>query len=150
MSREVGLEAAMNENSYLRMTKKCKKCGIEKDESEFYHFYQKSKKDKSKKWEYLDSICKKCRAKYSDERRRNVKIKAIEYLGGKCADCGVEDDPCIYDFHHLDPNEKEISFGSKRSRSFESIKSELDKCVLLCANCHRKRHLKLMQVSFKE
>ena len=125
------------------MRKVCKKCGVEKDESEFYSFYKRSKEDKSKKWKYLDSLCKKCRTEYSDERRRSIKIKAIEYLGGKCVDCGIVDDPCIYDFHHVDPTIKEIAFGTRGGKSFESLKSELDKCVLLCANCHRKRHNKM-------
>ena len=125
------------------MVKKCKKCGIEKDEKEFYSFYQHSKVDKTKKWKYFDSLCKQCRIEYSFERRKETKLKAIEYLGGKCADCGIIDDPCVYDFHHINPSSKEISFGSKRSLSFESIKDELDKCVLLCSNCHRKRHSKL-------
>lgn len=44
-----------------------------------------------------------------------------------------------YDFHHLDPNQKDFSIG-KQSKSFAVIRSELDKCVLLCSNCHRKRH----------
>lgn len=144
----------MSESLYLwcfwRMIKKCKKCGLEKDESEFYFSYQKSKIDSSKKWKYFDSICKKCRAEYSDERRRSIKIKAIEYLGGKCANCGIEDDPCIYDFHHIDPTAKEIAFGARGGKSFESLKCELDKCVLLCSNCHRKRHFKLPQIPSKE
>jgi len=44
----------------------------------------------------------------------------------------------IYDFHHSDPNKKETTIGS--SRAFESMKKELDKCALICANCHRKLH----------
>lgn len=66
----------------------------------------------------------------------------VEYLGGRCQHCGLEDDCVnIYDFHHTNPVKKdfEISGGKVRS-SFESIKKELDKCELLCSNCHRKEH----------
>jgi hypothetical protein len=78
---------------------------------------------------------------------KEIKEKAIEYLGGKCTDCGLVDEPCVYDFHHLDPTQKEIAFGSRGGKSFESLKPELDKCVLLCANCHRKRHYKTIEVN---
>lgn len=73
---------------------------------------------------------------------RENKRKAIDYLGGKCADCGVTYPPYVYDFHHLDMNEKEYNPSALLSgtRNFEKAKPELDKCVLLCANCHRTRH----------
>jgi hypothetical protein len=43
------------------------------------------------------------------------------------------------DFHHLDPLEKDFSISS-RCTSFEAVRAELDKTVLLCANCHREAH----------
>jgi len=67
----------------------------------------------------------------------------IEYKGGKCADCDVEFDGnnyVIFDFHHLDPATKEADWNQLRKTSVENIKKELDKCVLLCSNCHRMRH----------
>lgn len=69
------------------------------------------------------------------------KERAVNYKGGKCADCsGVFPLP-VYDFHHLDPSEKEQNIGDIiRRKEFEEIKVELEKCVLLCANCHRIRH----------
>lgn len=85
-------------------------------------------------------MCISCRSEYTIERRQRIKIQAIEYLGGQCADCELIDIPAVYDFHHLNPSEKEFSFG-KIHRKFEAIKLELDKCVLLCSNCHRKRHV---------
>jgi formate-dependent nitrite reductase cytochrome c552 subunit len=52
------------------------------------------------------------------------------------------------EFHHLEPSEKDFGIGSKgHTRSFEKIKLELDKCNLLCANCHREEHSKLRKVS---
>lgn len=121
--------------------KKCNKCNVEKELTEFYAQQQKGKEGQI--WKYYDSYCKPCRIQYTNDRSKEIKERAIEYLGGKCLDCGLIDEPCVYDFHHLDPTQKEIAFGSRGGKSFESLKHELDKCVLLCANCHRKRHYKL-------
>lgn len=120
--------------------KVCKQCNVEKEYSEYYSHYQKGKN--GQKWQYYDPYCKVCRLKYSSKRIFDIKLKAIEYLGGKCKDCGLIDIPCVYDFHHLDPSKKEFTFAKKKGFAFETIKSELDKCILLCSNCHRKRHSK--------
>jgi len=121
-------------------TKVCKKCEKEKPTSEFYLQQQKGKNGQV--WPYYDCYCKTCRTEYATNRRQEIKLKAIEYKGGKCEDCDESYDPCVYDFHHLDPSEKEIAFGSSGGMSFDKLKPELDKCVLLCANCHRIRHAK--------
>lgn len=70
-----------------------------------------------------------------------IKRQCIDYLGGKCMRCGLEDE-CVnlYDFHHRDPKEKDFTIGDARRRTFESLQEELDKCELLCANCHRRAH----------
>ena len=117
----------------------CKKCTQEKEDSDFYKGTQRG--INGQVWFYLDSYCKKCRIEYSINRSKEVKAKAVEYLGGKCVDCDLIDDICIYDFHHIDPTKKELAFGQRGGKSFESLKLELDKCVLLCSNCHRKRHV---------
>lgn len=73
----------------------------------------------------------------------NLKRKAVEYKGGKCIDCGLQTDKYIvYDFHHLDPKLKDVKIAEMihKRKNFEVIKIELDKCVLLCSNCHRIRH----------
>ena len=54
--------------------------------------------------------------------------------------CGYNRYPGALEFHHLDPNEKEIPPAKLNNYSFENAKEELDKCVLLCANCHREVH----------
>ena len=81
-------------------------------------------------------------SKRQKETTRKHKIQAIEYLGGSCFDCKGKFIPACYDFHHLDPSIKDKEIAKLMSRSFENIKIELDKCVLLCANCHRIRHAK--------
>lgn len=73
------------------------------------------------------------------QARRRQKQRAIEYKGGKCERCGYDKCPAALDFHHLDPLEKDFSLG-KSLRSFESVKAEIDKCVLVCSNCHREIH----------
>lgn len=71
-------------------------------------------------------------------RRRKIKEKAIEYLGGKCRICNYSKYPGTLDFHHVDPKSKEFGISSYgHSRSWERVRKELDKCILVCANCHR-------------
>ena len=72
--------------------------------------------------------------------RRILKEKLVEYKGGKCEICGY--DKCItaLEFHHLDPNEKEFTIGHNGVLSLEKCKKEADKCILVCANCHRELH----------
>lgn len=74
------------------------------------------------------------------EARRRLKERAVEYKGGKCEDCGFKGRSVGYDFHHTDPSKKDFTISSGDYRSFERIKPELDKTVLLCAICHRVRH----------
>lgn len=77
---------------------------------------------------------------YTTDRRRRIKKECVDYLGGKCADCGLETSRVeVYDFHHLDPAKKDFSLF-KNAKCFKTMRPELDKCVLLCANCHRIRH----------
>lgn len=75
-------------------------------------------------------------------RWRKIKIKAVEYKGGKCIVCGYSDNPAALQFHHTDPSNKETSWTKLRLRSWDKIMHELDKCILLCANCHSIEHSK--------
>lgn len=87
--------------------------------------------------------CKKCAVDAVNKRRRMVKLQAIEYKGGKCEHCHGVFIPAVFDFHHTDPNEKDFNLASKgHCRSWDTVKSELDKCIMLCANCHRVEHSK--------
>ena len=70
--------------------------------------------------------------------RRRLKTKAIAYKGGKCRLCGHNRYNGALEFHHLDKTSKGFGFSRKGLiRSWESIKTELDKCILVCANCHQ-------------
>jgi len=84
---------------------------------------------------------KKNRVNSVTKRRRNLKIIAVKYKGGCCKKCGY--DKCIgaLEFHHLDPTQKDFGISQKgTTRSWEKIKIELDKCIMVCSNCHREIH----------
>lgn len=74
------------------------------------------------------------------EHRRKIKIKAIEHKGGKCEKCGYHKCTKALDFHHRDPKEKEFRISSGKSIGWEKTKKEIEKCDLLCSNCHREIH----------
>jgi len=89
--------------------------------------------------------CNVCRSAKRREVARRNKALAIEYKGGKCNDCLTVVHQAAFEFHHTDPSTK----ADKEPTHFltdgvngisDSAKQELDKCVLLCANCHRIRH----------
>ena len=74
------------------------------------------------------------------EDKRKRKLWAIEYLGGKCSSCGETFHPAVYEFHHTDPSTKDRDPSKMLQLSLTRLTEELDKCVLLCANCHRIEH----------
>ena len=66
---------------------------------------------------------------------------AIEYGGGKCMLCDYNRCSDALEFHHKNSSKKEFSVSqSGLTRSWERVKNEIDKCVLVCANCHRELH----------
>ena len=78
--------------------------------------------------------------------RRDAKIKAIEYKGGSCAVCGYSLCKSALVFHHVDPSKKDFPISSAAIHGWDKMKTELDKCVLLCANCHAEVHAGLIDV----
>lgn len=72
--------------------------------------------------------------------RLKIKLEAINYLGGSCRNCGYNKCVAALDFHHRDSKNKEFNITGGNMRSFPKLISELDKCDLLCANCHRELH----------
>lgn len=113
----------------MKSSKTCSKCGAEKPLADFYT-------DPATKDGY-HYHCKECNKANVKRKQRQLKLDLIKYKGGKCADCGGTFHPSAYDFHHLDPTEKEGNISNmSRAKAF----AEADKCVLLCANCHRVRH----------
>lgn len=111
--------------------KKCSQCKQIKKISEFY--YIKDRKIGS-------CYCKVCLSKKLCSTILEKKLKAIEYKGGQCIRCGYKKYYGALQFHHRDPNIKEMSITKARYRKWETFKKELDKCDLLCANCHAEIH----------
>lgn len=139
----------------------CTSCGTYKLLS-LENFYS----SKERQTEF-DSICRECRNKYhtelrrkdydSEERRlkreqtskdektkhRNAKVQCIIYKGSKCVHCDLLYDGTngmVFDFHHVDPSTKSFQILTKGPKTLVGQKEELDKCILLCANCHREEH----------
>ena len=74
------------------------------------------------------------------QRWINIKKKAIAYKGSKCTHCGNEFPYAAMTFHHVDPSNKSYVWNKLRLKSWDKITNELDKCILLCANCHAIEH----------
>ena len=86
------------------------------------------------------SLCNKCRNKFHIKKGRKYKTLAIEYKGGCCIHCGYNKCQAALQFHHRNPSEKDPKWSTMKNWTFESKKSELDKCDLVCANCHAEIH----------
>lgn len=65
-------------------------------------------------------------------------------MGEKCQCCGYNKCITALEFHHLNPTEKDFSFCSNTNRSWSDTRKELQKCILVCANCHREIHFGLI------
>lgn len=98
-------------------------------------------------------ICKLCNKKFQDFKNRsrcgscNTKIRrfrakaaAIKYLGEECTKCGWQGNQAALQFHHKNSNKKDFIIGNVANKSWDIIKKELEKCILLCANCHTILH----------
>jgi hypothetical protein len=73
------------------------------------------------------------------EARRKLKVRAVEYKGGKCSRCPYNKCLAALQFHHLDPKKKDFKIGG-RLNSWAKLRPELEKTILLCANCHIELH----------
>ncbi len=138
--------------------KKCYTCQTLKEESEF-------NKNKGRN-DGLNSICRQCsgersRQYYSENKelhKKNIGINKAKYkaklrteidiLKSKGCHFCSEKEPVCMDFHHINPDKKEylvsrlIGMVSKRK-----LKKEIDKCIIVCSNCHRKLHAGLIKLS---
>lgn len=133
------------------MTKKCSKCNIEKDNTEYFF--------RNKEKEILHSICKDCKreidrksyTKNSNDRQNKIRESAIRnreklflYVdtlrkNSKCSKCN-DSRHYVLDFHHLRDKKKQVMEFVNSGCSLELLKKEIEKCILLCSNCHRELH----------
>lgn len=80
------------------------------------------------------------------QRRHDRRLELILIRGGRCVDCGLKPGKgwpaSCFDFHHIERHSKEFNIANltKSAVHFEKAKKEALKCVILCANCHRRRH----------
>lgn len=84
---------------------------------------------------------KKSRSQSVIDWRQRMKVRAVEYKGGRCETCGYDKCMAALEFHHKNPLKKDFRISST-TRGWSKLKIELDKCSLLCANCHRELHNK--------
>ena len=113
-------------------TKICTQCGKDLPLTEYY----------SRGNGRLRSECKECHknhVKKMYQKRKNTVGEIKSSVG--CAKCG-EKRPYILDFHHKDPSIKDAGIARMTSNKnkIEDIQKEIDKCVVLCSNCHREFH----------
>lgn len=132
----------------LQMIKTCTTCKAEKPLAEF-------RKDKTKPdgYQYSCKVCKRAYGKdaYSERYSADVKIATksrydiarayvLQYKREHpCVKCG-ESEVCCLDFHHPDPKEKELTVAKSYNLSFDKLKLEIQKCIVVCRNCHAKIH----------
>lgn len=104
--------------------------------------------------------CKDCRRAYRKQRRldhpeiHRAQATRRQYKQGKwlnniktpCIICGEAEPVCI-DFHHINPINKKFTISKHRSRSKEWLLQEINKCICLCSNCHRKVHAGLINLN---
>lgn len=133
------------------LVKSCNKCGntephlwVQSSQS-FRHDCQKCHNEYNR--QYRKSHLKQeriYRSKYTREAKRKMKAFLVSLLGGQCKHCGLQDDClAVYDFHHRDPSQKDLNISYFLNRDKDTLLREVQKCDLLCSNCHRRLHDKI-------
>lgn len=99
-------------------------------------------KTKTARQQYYQDNKEYWRLKGREKRDKNRQYVAQIKQGWVCK-CG-ESDPCCVDFHHRDQSKKEFTIQRAiMNCGLETLKAEIAKCDMLCANCHRKLHAKI-------
>lgn len=104
------------------------------------------KNNKIKKPKINDLDLKKQKSNHVINWKRRKKEELVLYKGGKCEKCGYN--KCIeaLEFHHLNPLEKDFTISGSNLK-IETLKKEVDKCILVCANCHREIHSNIRKIN---
>jgi hypothetical protein len=131
------------------MERTCTKCGILKPMEEFgWKDQPRGKRHavcktctaiRSSNWYYHNQDRQKDNVKRNNQNYRELaRTFILEYLiMHPCSNCG-EADPRVLEFHHEGEKENEVSRLIGRGASLDALKAEIAKCIVLCANCHRK------------
>ena len=109
----------------------CSDCGVELNEENSYFRNTENR---------FQPYCKTCLYERQKKRWRQRKRDAVEYKGGCCIECGYNKYFGALEFHHRDPSIKIANWNKIRLWSWSRITEELDKCDLLCSNCHKEEH----------
>lgn len=134
------------------MKKQCTTCGEEKELADY-------RKDKTQPSGFQPR-CKLCaraahKSAYTQQYgvKSNVRNKELRFQNAilireyksyrGCRLCD-ERTSCCLEFHHLDPNVKEYGIAQGTTRSWERLLTEIEKCIVLCSNCHKKYHAGLV------
>jgi len=87
--------------------------------------------------------CRTCKSVRIKKMRAEREIALWNMFDGKCGNCGLtHETPSFFDFHHTDPSTKTREIKQIICSSWDTLTKELEKCVMLCPNCHRETHLK--------
>ena len=111
-----------------------KSCRVCNDLKPLTEFYSKSE------WGRRYAVCSFCCKANSKKRRIEFKRWCVEHKGGKCKVCGYNKCLRSLDFHHLNETEKDYEISAYWKKSKKEVIKELEKCVLLCRNCHGEVH----------
>lgn len=127
--------------------KVCRECKVEKELSQFHPNKQCAKgvvgtcrsctRERISTW-YSNNRAR--RQEVVNETNRKRKRKIVDHFGDKCLDCNQTFPQYVYQFHHLDPTEKDVNPSYAMTQRPSKMWEELNKCVMLCANCHLIRH----------
>lgn len=75
-------------------------------------------------------------------------MRLVQGFGGKCCNCGYSKCTSALEFHHLDNDKKDFTFSDYRdTANWNKIKTEIIKCAMVCANCHREVHEGIIELS---
>lgn len=101
------------------------------------------RKDRKTKILNVLKVCKRCDSLRYINRKRKLKQEAVAYKGGECQVCGYSKCLRSLDFHHQDNQSKAFIISSYAGMNLDDIKEELNKCILVCKNCHGEIHEEL-------
>ena len=124
-------------NNFRKINKDNQFCCSCKEKLTKENSYARKTKD------YYANLCKSCHCEYTLKRRIYFKQKCVAYKGGECIKCAYNKDLTALEFHHINSQEKDYDPSKMMNKSWDVVKNELDKCILLCSNCHREEHQKI-------
>lgn len=150
------------ENSYMYNTagqKYCSSCHVAKDKSEYTkssgtfdgldYYCKQCKKDKNSKYYKMKSGEWQAERKRKSKLANKLKLDQSRQIIQQAKECGCkicgEKSFCCLDFHHLNPEAKDYNVSELRNHLPEQLINEISKCIVLCANCHRKYHAGLLE-----